>query len=133
MAVNSTGEYRPWREQGRCKRRGTGAAEPSDPFIVLRQDMAENLSLSVVPQKNANMMGTKCLHTCAIKNEFFSLAATAFPQRLPQTSTHQAPMQEGEKNQPNAGTGWCKTTAFDDAFPTGSICPFPLKSFPSLE
>lgn len=74
-------------DAGEFKGRGTGAAEPSDPFIVLTQDTAENLSLSVVPQKNANMMGTKYLHTCAIKNEFFSLAATAFPQRLPQTST----------------------------------------------
>lgn len=64
-------------DAGEFKGRGTGAAKPSDPFIVLRQDTVENLSLSVVPQKNANMMGTKCLHTCAIKNEFFRVGDLA--------------------------------------------------------
>lgn len=38
-------------DAGEFKGRGTGAAEPSDPFIVLRQGTAENLSLSVVPKR----------------------------------------------------------------------------------
>lgn len=54
MAVHSTGEYRPWERAGQMlgssKGGGTGAAE-RDPFIVLRQGMAENLSLPVVPKR----------------------------------------------------------------------------------
>lgn len=76
MAVNRTGEYRPWERAGQMLVSSKGGArelpELSDPFIVLRQGTAENLSLSVVPKRMQNVMGTKCPHTCAIKYEFFS-------------------------------------------------------------
>lgn len=111
MAVNSTGEYRPWERAGQMLVSSKGGArelpEPSDPFIVLRQGTAENLSLSVVPKRMQNVMGLN-VHILVPSNMSSSaklpqpfLKSSLRPAHTtPTLCTHQqAPMQEGESAQ----------------------------------
>lgn len=105
-AVNSTGEYRPWRAKaGEFQTEGHRTAEFLDPFIVLRQGTAKILSLRWGLDVPSSVSSSATLPYPFLKGSLIPALTTPTP------CTHwQAHMQEGETSQSSVGTGWCKTT-----------------------